>query len=110
MIRRCSWTLLLCLFAGCSTHPLVDTCDFLQPGKIYKTTVNPPYGGVAIPQGPIIPAAPNISIGPPGAVTPSGPVIPAPIALPGNRPGVQLQTPTPGADFPPPPPLPGKLP
>ncbi|HZZ80072.1 MAG TPA: hypothetical protein VFE62_16280 [Gemmataceae bacterium] len=107
MTRKRRWTLLLCLLAGCSTHPLVDTCDFFQPGKLYKTTVTP-YGGVAIPQGPIIPAAPNIGVGPPAAI-PTGPLIPPPAPLPGNRPGVQLQTPTPGPEFPPQPPPPPKM-
>jgi hypothetical protein len=106
-----NWTLLLLLLAGCSTHPLTDTCDFLKPGKLYKTTVTP-YGGVAIPQGPIIPPAPNISVGPPGVITPGPPTIPPAQALPGNRPPVQLQTPTPGSDiFPPlPPDPPRKMP
>ena len=112
MSRNWKWTLLLCLLTGCSTNPKADICDFFKPGKMYKTTVNPPYGGVAIPQGPIIPPAPNISVGPPGVITPSGPIIPPPQALPGNRPPVQLQTPTPGSDiFPPlPPDPPRKMP
>jgi hypothetical protein len=105
-----NWTLILFLLAGCSTHPITDTCDFFKPGKMYKTTVNPPYGGVAIPQGPIIPPAPNISVGPPGVIAPGPAIIPPPQALPGNRPPVQLQTPTPGPDFPPPPDLPRKMP
>jgi len=109
MTRNRAWMLLILFLAGCSTHPLVDLCDYVQPGKIYKTTVNPPYGGVAIPQGPIIPAAPNISVGPPGVLPPGAPVVPPPVALPGNTSGVQLQAP--GTDFPPlPPPPPGKMP
>jgi hypothetical protein len=105
MTRNRSWTLLLCLLTGCSTHPLVDVCDFFKPGKLGPTTVTP-YGGVAIPQGAIIPAAPNISVGPPAALPPGPPVIPPPAALPGNRPpGVQLQFPTAG-EIPPLPPDP----
>jgi hypothetical protein len=109
MTRKRGWTLLLCFLTGCSTHPLVDVCDFFKPGKLYPNTVTP-YGGVAIPQGAIIPAAPNISVGPPAVLVPGPPgppVVPPPASLPGNRPpGFQLQTPTPGGDFPPPPPNP----
>jgi hypothetical protein len=104
-MNRRGWILLVCFLAGCSTHPIVDACDYFRPGKLGKTTVQP-YGGVAIPQGAIVPPAPNIAIGPPGLV-PGPPIVPPPAALPGNRPpaGVQLQGPT--TDFPPPPPLPG---
>jgi hypothetical protein len=100
MKTRRGWTLLLCFLTGCSTHPLVDTCDFFKPGKLYPNTVTP-YGGVAIPQGAIIPAAPNISVGPPAALPPGPPVVPPPATLP----GFQLQPPTPG-DIPPLPPEP----
>ncbi len=75
---------------GCSTHPLADTCDFFKPGKLGPTKVQP-YGGVAIPQGPIVPVAPNF----PGA-GPGPAVIPGPAPFP----GVELQPPLP----PPPPP------
>jgi hypothetical protein len=105
MKTRRGWTLLLCFLAGCSTHPLVDTLDFFKPGKLYPNTVTP-YGGVAIPQGAIVPPAPNISVGPPAALPPGPPgplVVPPAAALPGNLP--QLQPPTPG-DIPPLPPDP----
>lgn len=108
MNRRRLPIFLLCLLSGCSTHPLVDMCDFFKPAKLGPNTVVP-YGGVAIPQGPIIPAAPNIAVGPP-AVLPGGAVVPPPAALPGNAPpgGLQLQPPTPFSppSFPPPPPPP----
>ncbi len=105
MTRQRGWTLLLCFLSGCSTHPLVDFCDYVRPGKLGPTTVTP-YGGVAIPQGAIIPVAPNISVGPPAVLPPGPPVIPPPAPLPGNiPPGVQLQAPAAG-DFPPPPPNP----
>ncbi len=95
MTRYRGWTVLLCFLTGCSTHPLVDTLDFFKPGKLYPNTVTP-YGGVAIPQGAIIPPAPNISVGPPAALPPGPPVVPPAAALPGNiPPGVQLQPPLP---------------
>jgi hypothetical protein len=104
MTRLCGWTLLFCILSGCSTHPLVDVCDYFKPGKLGPTTVTP-YGGVAIPQGAIIPVAPDISVGPPAVLQPGPAVVPPPAALPGNvPPGVQLQPPAPGGDFPPPPP------
>ncbi|MSQ94152.1 MAG: hypothetical protein EXR98_06295 [Gemmataceae bacterium] len=78
--------------SACSTHPLTDAWDFFKPGKLGPTTVTP-YGGVAIPQGPIVPVAPNF----PGPAFPSAPVIPGPAPLPGT--GVELQPP-----LPPPPP------
>ena len=107
MKTRRGWTLLVCFLTGCSTHPLVDVCDYFKPGKLYPNTVTP-YGGVAIPQGAIIPVAvaPTIVVGPPAALPPGPPgppVVPPPAAMPGNLP--QLQPPTAG-DFPPPPPFP----
>jgi hypothetical protein len=98
MTRRHGWSLLLCVLAGCSTAPIANTLDFFCPGKMYPNTVTP-YGGVAIPQGPILPPAPGLTIGVP---MPPGPV-PAPVPIPGNIPpgGIQLQPP-----LPPPPPSP----
>ena len=84
MIRKGPWILLLCLLAGCSTHPLVDTLDFFKPGKLGQVTVQP-YGGVNIPQGPIVPGAPLVPvIGTPVPIVQPGPaVVPPPVALPG---------------------------
>jgi hypothetical protein len=92
--------LLLCVLSGCSTHPLVDVCDFLKPGRLGPNAVQP-YGGVGVPQGAIIPVAPNISVGPPAVLPGGGGVVPPPAPLPGNVPpgGLQLQPP-----LPPPPP------
>ncbi len=93
--------MLICVISGCSTHPKADLCDFLQPGNAGKNRVQP-YGGVGIPQGPIVAVAPNISVGPPTAI-PGGPVIPPPVPVPGVGPG-------PGPIPPPmPPPPPGKF-
>ena len=103
MSRRRPISLLLCLLCGCSTHPLVDFCDYVQPGKLGPTTV-PPYGGVAIPQGPIVPGATIAPVV--GVPVPVVPVVPPPAPLPGVGPGVQLETPTPSPAFPPPPPSP----
>ena len=107
MNRKRPWPMLLCLLTGCSTHPLVDFCDFVRPGKLGPTTVQP-YGGVAIPQGPIMPGAPIMPVvGVPVPFAPGGAVVPPPIALPGNAaPGFPLQPPTPGGVFPPLPPNP----
>jgi len=102
--------LVLCISAGCSTHPLTDIADYVKPGKLGKTTVTP-YGGVGIPQGPIIPVAPNVVVGPPAGI-PGPAVVPPPAPLPGIRPpGTQLQAPMGEAPpvFPPfPPPPPGR--
>src|SRR5439155_13673007 len=95
-MKRRRWTILLCVLAGCSTHPLVDFCDLVKPGKLGPNLVQP-YGGVAIPQGPIVPVAPNISVGPPAPLPGPG-IIPPPAPLPGNQP----PPPFPGADMPPP--------
>jgi hypothetical protein len=103
MKRHRGWSLFLCFLAGCSTHPLVDTLDFFKPGKLYSDKKVQPYGGVAIPQGPIVPVAPVFPAGvvplPPG----SG-AVPPPAPLPGNQP-FQLQPPT-GDIVPPLPPPP----
>ena len=70
--------LAITLFAvGCSTHPITNTLDFLQPGKMYANQVEP-YGGVCIQQGPVpAPALPVIT-------TPN--VVPPPVPLPGTAP------------------------
>ncbi len=88
MNRLCRWSFFLCVLAGCSTHPGTDFCDFVQPGKLYPNKVQP-YGGVAIPQGPIIPVMQG------GPTFPAGPIVPPPAPLPGNRPpgAVELQPP-----------------
>ena len=94
MTRQRPWAIFLCFLAGCSTHPLVDVCDFFKPGKLGPNKVQP-YGGVAIPQGPIVP------VGIPTIGVPTAPgvlVVPGPAPLPGNAP-TTLQPP-----IPPPPP------
>ena len=97
--------MLLCLLAGCSTHPCADFSDRFFPGRIRPNEVTP-YGGVCIPQGPVVLPGPGVPII--GAPTPFGApslggVIPPPLPLPGARPaGVQLQEPIP--PLPPPPP------
>ena len=83
-MKRRPWILLVCLMTGCSTHPCADFCDFFKPGKLYPNEVTP-YGGVAIPQGPITPVAPNISVGPPSPLA-APPLVPPPAPLPGNAP------------------------
>jgi hypothetical protein len=81
------WPFLLCLLtaAGCSTNPLADTLDLVAPGKLGKVTVQP-YGGVGIPQGPIVPIIPSVPVV--GAPVPIGPpppgVVPPPVAVPGT--------------------------
>lgn len=109
-MKRHRLALLFCFLSGCSTHPLTDFCDFFRPGKLGPTTVTP-YGGVAIPQGPITPVAGNLNPLPGVVPVPSGSVIPAPLPLPGNAPppGFQLQPPAPGADIPLPPDPPRKF-
>ena len=105
MIRKRPWSLILCLLTGCSTHPLVDTLDFFKPGKLGPVTVQP-YGGVNVPQGPIVPGAPVVPVmGMPVPVQPIA-VVPPPVPFPTAPPGVQLQTPTPGGGVPTFPPLP----
>ena len=109
MMRRFFAFLFACSLSGCSTHPLVDLHDFFKPGKTGPNLVQP-YGGVAIPQGPIVPVAPNITIGTP-APFPGGGVIPGPAPLPGNAGpgGFSLQPPM--GELPPPfPPTPPNLP
>jgi hypothetical protein len=107
MNRLFGLSLFLCLAAGgCSTHPVVDVQDFFFPGKLGKTTVQP-YGGVAIPQGAIVPAAQGVPlVGGPVPFAPGGVIVPPPQPLPGGAgPGIQLQPPLPG-DVPPLPPDP----
>jgi hypothetical protein len=106
--------LLFLVLSGCSTHPMADFCDYFKPGKVGPVTVQGgPYGGVAVPQGAIVPPAPNISVGPPapfppgggvvpapGPLPPAGDVVPPPAPLPGSRPLGDLPPP-----LPPPPPI-----
>lgn len=93
--------LLVVLFlCGCSTQPKTDFCDYFFPGRAGRNMVTP-YGGVGIPQGPIVPVAPNISVGPPAAL-PGGPIVPPPVPLPGAAPGPPIPPPNP-------PPPPGKF-
>ena len=107
MNHKRPWSLLLCFLAGCSTHPLVDIQDYFRPGKLGPMTVQP-YGGVAIPQGPIMAGAPIMPVVGAPVPLPGGGVVPPAIPLPGNAPppGFQLQPPTPGGVFPPLPPDP----
>jgi hypothetical protein len=98
--------IVLCFLSACSTHPLADFCDYACPGKLGPTQQGlTPYGGVGIPQGPIIPASPTA----PGVLGP-GPVVPPPVPLPGMRPGIQVQPPTPLDTVPPLPPTPPAFP
>ena len=79
---RNSWVLAALLLAGCSTHPIVDMMDFLQPGKMYRDDVTP-YGGVCNTQGAIL--APTQPFCPPVPPVAPGPgVVPPPVPLPGN--------------------------
>jgi hypothetical protein len=98
MLRR-HLGLLLALLAGCSTHPIGDTCDFFKPGHLYPNKVNP-YGGVCIPQG--------MQIQGTSPSAPPGPVIPPPAPLPPPGPAVSVP------NLPPPPgsvnPIPSTLP
>lgn len=97
------WLFLLCLLSACSTHPVTDISDYICPGKMGPNTVTP-YGGVGIPQGPIVPPAPTV----PGVIMPG--VIPPPAPLPGARPGTLLQPPAPLDGPPPLPPTPPSFP
>lgn len=98
---RPSAVLLLCLLAGCSTHPVADVMDYFVPGRLSKAAVQP-YGGVCIPQGaiqPPLPGPPAVVLGPETAPLPPAPAtgaVPPPLPLPGA--GVP----------PPPPPPPGR--
>ncbi len=95
-MKRPAWILMICLLCGCSTHPLADFCDWVQPGKFGPNKVQP-YGGVAIPQGAIVPIGPNISVGPPAPLS-APPLVPPAQPLPGN----QAPPPFPVGDVPPP--------
>jgi hypothetical protein len=89
------FALIFVIAAGCSTHPLVDICDTLQPGHLYPNKVTP-YGGVCIPQGAAIQGtAPS---------APFGPVVPPPVPLPPTGPAVSVPTlpvPLPPTNLPP---------
>jgi hypothetical protein len=87
MMRHTS-VLFVLMLVGCSTHPIVDTLDFIRPGKMYPNEVEP-YGGVLIQQGSIL------TPGAPGPPTVPG-IVPPPVPLPG----------TPGGSVPPPPAFP----
>lgn len=100
MNRRHGWLFLLFFLAGCSTHPVTDLCDYFKPGTLGPNKVQP-YGGVAIPQGPIVPVVP--ATGPLPPAFPGGGVVPPPAPLPGGQP-FQPQPPQP--IFPPLPPAP----
>src|ERR1700722_1816282 len=100
MNRRHGWSLLFCVLAGCSTAPIANTLDFFCPGKMYPNTVTP-YGGVAIPQGPILAPAPGLVIG--GVPLPPGPSpVPAAVPVPGNLPPGGIQLPPGGVTLQPP--------
>ena len=94
-MRRRLAVLLCCLVGtGCSSHPLVDVCDYFKPGHLYPDRVTP-YGGVCLRQGPgpivtnpainnpLIPPAvpfqplPNMPISVP-TLPPPGGVVPVP--------------------------------
>src|SRR5262245_6229331 len=71
IMNRCGW-LLLCMIAGCSTHPIGDALDFFKPGKVYSDNTTVPYGGVCRNQGPVCgpgsAGPPQINVGPPQPV------------------------------------------
>jgi hypothetical protein len=71
--------LFVLMLVGCSTHPIVDTLDFIRPGKMYPNEVEP-YGGVLIQQGPIL--TPGVQ----GLPTVPG-IVPPPVPLPGSPAG-----------------------
>jgi hypothetical protein len=76
--------LVVCVLAGCSTHPVADVLDFCKPGKLYSPDVNP-YGGVCIQQGPVMPPVPAPVCVPntvPLPPTVDAPVVPPPLPLP----------------------------
>jgi hypothetical protein len=84
MIRTRPWPMILCLLAGCSTNPLAGTLDLVAPGKLGTVTVQP-YGGVGIPQGPIVPSAPLVPVvGAPVPLAPPTAVVPPPVPVPGG--------------------------
>jgi hypothetical protein len=78
------WSVLLCLLAGCSTHPCADISDFFHPGKMYPNEVNPPYGGVWVQQHTIMPLTPTLPA-----------IVPPPMPMPAGTPSFQLQPPMP---------------
>jgi hypothetical protein len=67
-MRRC-WMLLPLLAAGCSTHPVADLLDIVNPA--------PPFVSAAVPAAPPLPAFAAVTT-PPA----TGPVIPPPPAAP----------------------------
>ena len=77
-------TVLLCCLVGCSSHPLVEVCDYFKPGHLYPDRVTP-YGGVCVRQGPG-PIVTNPAI--------NNPVIPAPAPFPMQQPGTPIFVPT----------------
>ena len=105
MKHQRGWSVLLCFLMGCSTHPLADVCDYLQPGKMGPNKVQP-YGGTAAQQGVFLPQTPSIQLGVPAVPPPPGaPVVPPPAPLPGSPPlGVSIQPPQPIPPIPPAPP------
>ena len=81
--------LLIALLAlGCSTHPVTNTLDFFQPGKMYPNQVEP-YGGVCIQQGAVCPPIVTAPV-----VVPN--VVPPPVPLPGTGPAPPPSFPVPG--------------
>jgi hypothetical protein len=74
---------LVCL-AGCSTHPVCDVKDYFFPGKLGPNKVQP-FGGVCIPQGPIIGPGPSLPAVP-AINVPAVPVVPPPAPLPPSVP------------------------
>jgi hypothetical protein len=99
-VRR--FVLIVIFIAGCSTHPISDTCDYFRPGHLYPNKVGP-YGGVCIPQG--------VSFQGTAPGGPLGPLIPPPVPLPpsttGPGPAISLPTypnagPIPVPNLPPP--------
>ena len=96
------FVLMIIFVAGCSTAPLVDTCDYFKPGHLYANKVNP-YGGACIPQGGGIqgtaPSSPFVPVVPPAAPVfpPGGP----PVSVP-TFPTAPQGAPLPSPNFPPP--------
>ena len=99
-MKRAGLMMLLIALVGCSTSPLADFLDVLQPGRI-RDEQAAPYGGVCQPQnatplavpGPPPVAAPLVpSPAPPGAVPP--PPTPAtPTSTPAVAPPVNTSQP-----------------
>ena len=88
MARR--WLFCLLMLPGCSTHPISDVADYFCPGKVGPNKVQP-YGGVCIPQGPVLGPGPTLPSVPAIAV----PVVPPAAPLPPSAGAPQTGPPAP---------------